>query len=79
MARYRVAFDGHWQEEFDYEEDAMEWAEEVAEPTRVVYVVRAGRLRRHRLLAVFPTLSSAEGRRRWRWRRYGPLPGSGGS
>jgi hypothetical protein len=38
VARYRVGFDGHWREDFDAEEEAVEWAEEVAEPKRIVYV-----------------------------------------
>jgi hypothetical protein len=30
MAKFRVAFDNHWQEDFDTLADAMEWAEEVS-------------------------------------------------
>lgn len=39
MAKYVVGFDGRWQETFDDREQAIRWAQEVAETGRVVDVV----------------------------------------
>lgn len=39
MARYLVGFDGCWQEKFYDRDQAIRWAEEVAETGRVVDVV----------------------------------------
>jgi hypothetical protein len=40
MATFLVGFDGKWQEKFHNEDDAVTWAEEVAETGRTVEVVR---------------------------------------
>jgi hypothetical protein len=39
VATYVVGFDGKWQETFADQEEAIEWAEEVAATGRVVEVV----------------------------------------
>ena len=65
MPRYRVAFDGEWQETFDFEDEAMEWAREVGETGRLVWVIEKRRLRREKLLAVFPDERADEGRLLW--------------
>ena len=54
MATFAVGFDGEWQEEFDSEEVALEWAEAVADTGRTVFVIRKRFMRAHRLVAVFP-------------------------
>ena len=74
MSRYRVGFDGHWQENFETEEDAIEWAKGVGETRRTVYVARVRPIGRHTLVAVFPKSNSAEGRRRWRKHRGNYAP-----
>ena len=53
MTSYRVGFDGKWQEHFDEQADAVEWAKEVAETGRVVYVDER-RWYRTKLVKVFP-------------------------
>jgi hypothetical protein len=40
MATYRVAFDGKWQGTFDDRDDALDWAREVGETGRLVYVIQ---------------------------------------
>ena len=67
MTRYRVGFDGFWQEDFDTEEDAVEWAKAVAEPKRIVYVAQVGPASVATGSSLSsPALSSAKGRKRWR-------------
>ncbi len=39
MAKYEVGFDGRWQGAFDDREQAVQWAQKVAETGRVVDVV----------------------------------------
>jgi hypothetical protein len=68
MPRYKVGFDGAWQEAFDDEAEAVEWAEELADTGRVVFVVRRSGLRTT-LVAVRP--DTPENRKRWQ-------PGRGG-
>ena len=40
MASFIVGFDGKWQEKFDFEDDAVHWAREVAATGRTVEVAR---------------------------------------
>lgn len=40
MTAFIVGFDGKWQEKFDDEEEAVEWAREVAETGRTVEVIK---------------------------------------
>jgi len=54
MAKYEVGFDGRWQETFDDRNQAIEWAQEVAETGRVVDVVIKRRLLPRRFLTAFP-------------------------
>ena len=65
--RYRVAFDGRWQERFEEEADAVEWAQEVAETGRTVYVAQR-RWSGLKLVAVFPEIEIEPGRWLWRFR-----------
>jgi hypothetical protein len=65
MAKYRVGFDGKWQEDFDIEGDALGWAREVSETGRLVWVLQR-RFLRWKLLAVFPEERFEEGQDRWR-------------
>lgn len=53
MAKYIVGFDGRWQETFDDRDEAIQWAEEVAETGRVDVVLKRRFLPR-RLLTAFP-------------------------
>jgi hypothetical protein len=61
---YRVGFDGKWQEKFGDREDALDWAREVGEIGRLVFVVKRGLLGT-RLVAVFPEDRAREGRVAW--------------
>jgi len=80
MPTYRVAFDGKWQETFDFEDEAMEWAREVGETGRLVWVIEKRRLRRSRLSAVFPAERADEGRLLWDNRvGYGDTSGGVGA
>jgi len=63
MSRYRVAFDGKWQDSFRDRAEALEWARAVGDTGRLVYVVRSGF--RSRLVAVFPDSQAEEGERLW--------------
>jgi hypothetical protein len=64
MATFRVAFDNHWQEDFDALADAMEWAEEVSLTGRTVLVVeRRGLSTRFR--AGFPQERAREVEEDW--------------
>lgn len=54
MAKYKVGFDGDWQEAFDNYDEAIQWAKEVADTGRVVDVVLARRVLPQKLIAVFP-------------------------
>ena len=72
MARFRVAFDGEWQADFDSLPEAVEWAREVSETGRMSWVVeeRAWGLRSH-LRAAFPDERSEEARHRWQATKRG--------
>src|SRR5262245_21829497 len=67
MATYRVAFDGKWQGKFDEREDALEWAKDVSETGRMVWVARTRLLYRD-LIAVFPEDQFEEGKHLWKSR-----------
>jgi hypothetical protein len=54
MARFRVAFDGEWQGEFDTLSEAVEWAQEVSSTERTTRVVERRPFFLVRLRAVFP-------------------------
>ena len=70
MPRYRVAFDGKWQADFDDEAEAIAWATEVGDTGRVAFVVRWG-LRR-KLIAVFPEEQREVGEEVWSTRHGSP-------
>lgn len=53
MASYIVGFDGKWQEKFRDRDEAISWAEEVAETGRTVEVVRR-RFGAYRFVTGFP-------------------------
>jgi hypothetical protein len=62
--RYRVAFDGEWQETFDDEGAAKRWASEIAGTGRMVWVSHRGRLN-ERLVAVYPEDQRELGEQLW--------------
>ena len=64
MRRYDVAFDGQWQGKFECQQDAEDWAEDVAASGRLVFVVEKGLLRSS-LVAVYPADREEEGHYRW--------------
>lgn len=73
MATFIVGFDGKWQEKFDDEDDAVSWAEEVAETGRTVEVVRR-RLGVYKFVTGFPKSE----REKLKVRRGVPYLGGGG-
>jgi hypothetical protein len=76
MARFRVAFDGEWQEDFDTLADAVEWAKDVSTTGRTTWVVER-RLLFSRFRVAFPMERTREARElwhRWSW----PSGGGGG-
>jgi len=74
MAKFRLSYDGRWQERFEDEARALEFARELGEATgRLVYVVRQGFIR-SKLLAVFPESHTELGEEMWKAR----APGVGG-
>jgi hypothetical protein len=56
-------FDGRWQANFSDLTEAVQWAREVAESGRMVFVVK--RRFRNQLVAVFPEEKEDEGRNLW--------------
>jgi hypothetical protein len=65
-ARFRVAFDGEWQGDFDAIDDAVEWAREISETGRMTWVVeRQALFLRWRLQASFPQDRALEARKLW--------------
>jgi hypothetical protein len=54
MAKWHVSFDGKWQESFHDFDEAVEWAQEVADTGRTVDVAERRLLRGWKLAAVFP-------------------------
>lgn len=65
MAKYEVGFDGRWQETFDDRDQAIQWAQEVAETGRVVDVVLRRRFLPRRLLTAFPESERAAREAAW--------------
>ena len=64
VATFRVAFDNHWQGNFDTLADAMEWAQEVSATGRTVLVIeRRGLSSRFR--AAFPQERAREIEEDW--------------
>jgi hypothetical protein len=79
MMRYRLCYDGKWQESFEDEGRALAFGREVAEETgRLVHVVRWA-LVFPKLLAVFPESRTEEGEWLWRIRWSGAGFGGGHS
>jgi hypothetical protein len=70
-ARFRVAVDGRWQEDFETLTEALEWAREVSQTGRLTYVIEwRGFLRGHRFRAAFPEERAKEGEGAWYFWRY---------
>jgi hypothetical protein len=66
-ARFRVAYDGSWQEEFQTLTEALECAREVSQTGRVTYVIEwRGFLRGHRFRAGFPEERAGEAEEEWK-------------
>ena len=65
MAKYEVGFDGRWQETFDDRDQAIQWAQKVAETGRVVDVVLKRRLLPRRFLTAFPESKRAAREAAW--------------
>ena len=61
MGKYSVLFDGKWQERFDDFEEALEWAQAVADTGRLVFVARTHILLPPRLLKILPEIVSLRG------------------
>ena len=68
MSRYKICFDGKWQEQFETATEAEQWAKEVADTGRMVYVARSRLFRSPELISVFPEEGASEGRRLWKQR-----------
>jgi hypothetical protein len=77
MPKFRVAFDGKWQGDFDNLSDAVEWAREVSMTGRKTWVIERRRLI-HRFRAGFPEGREEELRAEWNYwrsaRGAGPRP-----
>lgn len=65
MATFIVGFDNKWQEKFDDEAGAIQWAREVADTGRTVEVIKR-RFGFCRFLTGFPESKQAELRARWK-------------
>lgn len=66
MAKYEVGFDGRWQETFDDRDQAIQWAQEVAETGRVVDVILKYRLLPFRkFVTAFPESEYAARKAAW--------------
>ena len=84
MAKWHVGFDGRWRESFRDREDAVEWAQEVAETGRTVDVAQRRFLIGRKLVEVFPESARPEREAFWSasaaavWFGYGGPGGFGG-
>ena len=78
-AKFSVAFDGQWQEEFDTLSEAVEWAQEVSATGRMTWVAERRPFFLVRLRAVFPESRAQEGKRPIGARRGGGRRGVAGS
>lgn len=65
MTGFIVGFDGKWQEKFDFKEEAVEWAREVAATGRTVEVITR-RFGFCSFLTGFPDSERAALKARWR-------------
>jgi hypothetical protein len=65
MGKWYVAFDGRWQESFRDRDEAIEWAQEVAETGRTVDVARRHFLIGRKFVTAFP--ESKRGLREAHW------------
>jgi hypothetical protein len=65
MTRFIVGFDGKWQEKFDFKDEAIEWAREVAATGRTVEVITR-RFGFCSFLTGFPDSERAALKARWR-------------
>jgi hypothetical protein len=79
-ARFRVAYDGSWQEEFESLPEAVEYAQEVGSTGRLTLVIEwRGVFRGHRFRAAFPEERAQEGKEAWHfWRHKGWGGATGG-
>jgi hypothetical protein len=68
MATYEVRFDGTRSEVFEDRDQAIEWAEEVADTGRIVDVVLKRRLWPEQLLTAFP--ESEREAREAAWKKF---------
>ena len=66
MGKWYVAFDGRWQESFHDRDEALAWAEEVAETGRTVDVAKRHFLIGKKFVTAFP--ESERGIREGVWR-----------
>jgi hypothetical protein len=75
MAKYEVGFDGRWQETFDDCDQAIQWAQEVADTGRTVDVVLKRRFLPRRFLTAFPESELAARKAAWSvpWTHGGAL------
>jgi hypothetical protein len=66
-ARFRVAYDGLWQEEFETLTESLDRAREVSQTGRMTYVIEwRGFLRGHRFRAGFPEERAREAEEEWK-------------
>ena len=79
MAKYEVGFDGRWQETFDGRNQAIQWAQRVADTGRVVDVVLKRRLLPRKFLTAFPESERAAREAAWStpWTDAGTQPFGG--
>jgi hypothetical protein len=78
MSRFRVSFDGQWQEDFDTLDEAEEWAQEVSSTGRMAWVVERRPFFLVRLRRVFPEDRELEGKKAWRREQRWYLMGGSG-
>ena len=76
MSRYRVCFEGKWQESFRDLQDALDWGRAVGDTGRMVHVVKSRLLLNLKLIAVFPEAQADEAKRLWDARMAGQLAAS---
>jgi hypothetical protein len=77
MSKFRVCFDGEWQEEFETLAEAVEWAQEVALTGRMTYVIER-RWLVSRFRSAFPEERADELQKHWKKWSWPPPGESGG-